>query len=60
MNDVPDNKLSLARQPLTVDTFEIIRGLQKTRPLDMLQQTLKKTVSFEGNALHTGESVKSI
>jgi len=24
----------------------------------MLQQTLKKTVSFEGNALHTGESVK--
>ena len=24
----------------------------------MLQQTLKNTVSFEGNALHTGESVK--
>ncbi len=26
----------------------------------MLQQTLKNTVSFEGNALHTGESVKVI
>ena len=59
MNDVPDNKVIFGSPALDRrHFFEIIRGLQKTRPLDMLQQTLKKTVSFEGNALHTGESVK--